>query len=210
MQEAVVVAHKRASSYKLLSEAYYLPDSKLIHSIANAAQTDRFFADLACHVQPDFDLESLKIDYTRLFVGPFKLLAPPYGSVYFEDNKLMGDSTIDVTKRYADEGLDVVIKDAPDHITMELEFMYYLVAKQIEAITDENLQMLQTCQQKQFSFLQTHLGRWLPAFTENVQKNAQTEFYRDLARLTDTFVQKDMEVCAQDIDKEVMQFSADK
>jgi TorA maturation chaperone TorD len=197
MQEAVGVAHKRANSYKLLSECYYLPDSKLIHTIADAAQTDGFFADLARHIQPDFDLESLKIDYTRLFVGPFKLLAPPYGSFYLEDKKLMGDSTIDVKKCYDDEGLNIVIKDAPDHIIMELEFLYYLVAKQIEATTDQNLQMLQTCQQKQCDFLQTHLGRWLPAFAENIKKNAQTKFYSDLAELTEQFVLNDMSLCAQ-------------
>jgi TorA maturation chaperone TorD len=210
MQEAVAIAHKRANSYKLLSECYYLPDSKLMNTIADAAQTDRFFVDIAHHVQPNFDLELLKIDYTRLFVGPFKLLAPPYGSFYLEDKKLMGDSTIDVKKCYDDEGLDIVIKDAPDHIIMELEFLYYLVAKQIEATKDGNLQMLQTCQQKQYSFLQVHLGRWLPAFAENIQKNAQTEFYGDLARLTETFVQEDLEVCAQGLDEEVMQYSTDK
>jgi TorA maturation chaperone TorD len=210
MQEDVTVAHKRANSYKLLSECYYQPDSEVMHKIADAAQTDRFFANLACHVRPDIDLESLKIDYARLFVGPFKLLAPPYGSFYLEDNKLMGDSTIDVKRWYAEEGLDIVIRDAPDHITMELEFMYFLVAKQIEAITDENLQILQSCRQKQYSFLQVHLGRWLPAFAENIKINARTEFYRDLARLTDTFVQKDIKVCARGLDKVVLQYSTDK
>jgi TorA maturation chaperone TorD len=210
MEEAVAVAHKRANSYKLLSECYYQPDSKLMQKIADAVQTDRFFADLAGHVWPDFDLESLKIDYARLFVGPFKLLAPPYGSFYLEDSRIMGDSTIHVGKCYANEDLDIVIKDAPDHIAMELEFMYYLVAKQTEAIRNANLPSIQSCQQKQFSFLQAHLGRWLPAFAKNVQKNAQTEFYRDLARLTETFVQEDVEVCAQGLDKEVMQYSTDK
>ncbi|MHC4721492.1 MAG: TorD/DmsD family molecular chaperone [Planctomycetota bacterium] len=210
MQEAIAAAHKQANSYKLLSECYYLPDSKLIHTITDAAQTDPFFAELARHISAELDLESLRIDYSRLFVGPFKLLAPPYGSFYLEDKKLMGDSTIDVKKCYDDEGLDIVIKDAPDHITMELEFMYYLVAKQIEAAKHENLQMLQIYQQKQHYFLQIHLGRWLPAFAENIKKNARTEFYGDLARLTETFVLKDMEVCARGLDKEVMQYSTDK
>ena len=41
--------------------------------------------------------------------------------------------------------------------------------------------------------LGVHLTRWLPKFAEKVQKNAQTEFYKKLARLTETFVQKDFD-----------------
>jgi TorA maturation chaperone TorD len=210
MQKTLDKVCQRADSYKFLSECYYLPDEELIQKVAEFAQTNQFFAELYNCIPLDGELESLKIDYAQLFVGPFKLLAPPYGSFYLEDNKLMGDSTIDVKRWYADEGLDIVIRDAPDHITMELEFMYFLVAKQIEAITDENLQVLQSCRQKQYSFLQVHLGRWLPAFAENIKINARTEFYRDLARLTDTFVQKDIKVCARGLDKVVLQYSTDK
>ncbi|MHC4280926.1 MAG: TorD/DmsD family molecular chaperone [Planctomycetota bacterium] len=119
----------RADSYKLLSECYYLPDNALMQKIADIAKTDKIFAELVDCIPPAVELESLIIDFTSLFVGPFKLLAPPYGSVYLEHNKFMGDSTIDVGKFYEDEDLDIVIKDAPDHIAMELEFMYYLSRK---------------------------------------------------------------------------------
>jgi TorA maturation chaperone TorD len=105
----------------------------------------------------------------------------------------MGDSTIDVRNWYGKEELDVVINDAPDHIAMELEFMYYLVAKQTQATNEENLQDIQLYQQKQKTFLCSHLTRWLPEFAKKVQKNAQAEFYKKLARLTEIFVQKDLD-----------------
>ncbi len=193
MQELLNKVCQRADSYKLLSECYYLPDEELIQKVADLAQTNQFFAELSRCVPSGLELESLKIDYTRLFVGPFKVLAPPYGSVYLEDGRIMGGSTIDVRNWYEKEGLDIVIKDAPDHIAMELEFMYYLIAKQTQATNEGNLQDIQLYQQKQKSFLCSHLARWLPGFTENVQKNAQTEFYRELARLTEIFVQKDLD-----------------
>ncbi len=87
---------QRADSYKLLSECYYLPDEELIQKVVEVAKTDQFFAELCKSVPSGVELESLKIDYTQLFVGPFKLLAPPYGSFYLEDSRIMGDSTIDV------------------------------------------------------------------------------------------------------------------
>ncbi|MHC4749327.1 MAG: TorD/DmsD family molecular chaperone [Planctomycetota bacterium] len=196
MAETLVSIFERADSYKLLSECYYLPDDKLMEKIDDAARSDRFFAKLASHIPPAIELELLKVDYAGLFVGPYKLLAPPYGSVYLEDKRIMGDSTIDVRNCYENEDLDIVIKDAPDHIAVELEFMYYLVVKQIMAIRDADSQTLLYCLQKQYSFLWTHLTRWLPEFAENVKKKAQTEFYKNLAQQTKIFVQKDLDIYA--------------
>ncbi len=192
MQDTLNEICQRAESYKFLSGCYYLPDEELIRKVADFAQTNRFFAELGNCVSSGFELESLKIDYAQLFVGPFKLLAPPYGSFYLDDGRIMGDSTIDVRDWYEKEGLDVVMKDAPDHIVMELEFMYYLIARQTQATNEGNLQEIQRYQQKQKLFLSSHLLRWLPEFTENVQKNAQTEFYKKLTQLTEMFVQKDL------------------
>ena len=187
---------QRTNSYRLLADCYYPPDDELIRKIAEAACTNPFFAELTCHVPPTVELEAMKVDHARLFVGPYRLLAPPYGSVYLEDSGVMGDSTLDVRSYYESEGLDTVIKEAPDHIAVELEFVYYLMTKQIRAIRDEDLQMLQSCQKKQYSFLQTHLGRWLPGFVERVQENAQTEFYRTLSKLTRELIERDVRDCS--------------
>ena len=182
MKRTLAQLRQRADSYKFLSECFYLPDETLIQKVVDVARTDQFFAELCSWVSSDLELESLKIDFTRLFVGPFKVLAPPYGSIYLEDGKIMGESTLDVRDWYEKEGLDISINDAPDHIAMELEFMYYLVAKQTQATDEGNLQYIQLYQQKQTLFLCSHLFRWLPQFAKNVQENAQTKFYKKLAR----------------------------
>ena len=192
MEETLTNISQRADSYKFLSECYYPLDDKLVQKIVDTAQAREFFSELACCVPPAVKLELLSVDFAELFVGPFKLLAPPYGSIYLEDSRMMGESTVDVRNCYESEGLDIVIKDAPDHIAIELEFMYCLVAKQIEATRDANLQVLQSCRLKQSSFLQAHLGRWISEFADNVKNNAKTEFYRNLGRLTEMFVQNDL------------------
>ncbi len=196
MEKTLANISQRADSYKFLSQCYYPPDDKLVQKVIDTAQDRAFFSGLACCVPPAVELKALSIDFAELFVGPYKLLAPPYGSVYFEENRIMGDSTIDVRNCYESEDLDIVIKDAPDHIAVELEFMYYLIARQIEAVRESNLHVVQSCRRKQFAFLQTHLVRWLPEFVEKVQKNARTEFYSRLAGLTEAFVQNDMKTLA--------------
>ncbi len=197
MEDTLANISQRADSYKFLSECYYPPDDELVQKIVDTAQGKEFFRGLACCVPPAVELKSLSVDFAELFVGPFKLLAPPYGSVYLEDSMMMGDSTVDVRNCYESEGLDIVIKDAPDHIAIELEFVYCLVARQIEAARDANLQVLQSCRLKQSSFLQAHLGRWISEFAENVKNNAKTEFYSRLAGLTEAFVKNDIKTLAE-------------
>lgn len=196
MEHVLADVYLRADSYKLLSDCYYLPDEELMQKIVDAGRTNAFFAELAGHVSDSGELGPLKVDYAALFVGPYKLLAAPYGSVYLEEGGVMGDSTIDARNCYESEGLDITIKDAPDHIAMELEFMYYLVVKQIDAVREGDLESAESYEQKQCSFLQTHLARWVSQFTDNVRKHAQTPFYRDLAELTERFVRKDVETCS--------------
>ena len=70
-------------------------------------------------------LENLLWDYTRLFIGPYKLPCPPWESVYTSRKKLMmQDAADDARRTYAELGL--AVDDAgvmPDHIGAELNFL---------------------------------------------------------------------------------------
>lgn len=186
---------ERAIYYKFLSECFYLPNKEHIEILSSYKDSiGSKYSEISGYLDSLQDFEPLMIDYSKLFVGPFELLAAPYGSVYLEESgKLMGNSTTNVEELYAQEGIKVEIKEVPDHIAIELEFMYFLANRKVEAITimDENLIALY--HQKQQSFLDIHLGSWIEEFTENVEKNAQTGFYRKLAQLTREFVLKDKE-----------------
>jgi len=185
---------RRADSYKLLSDCYYLPDKDLIDRLKSIDQSKgQPYADIAAGAFKVSDLEALKVDFSRLFVGPFKVLAAPYGSLYLEGaGRIMEDSTIDVRNRYQEEKLDLSLKEVPDHIAVELEFLYFLIFKENEAIKNSDDQLAETFHQKQKSFLETHLGAWILQFNDKVQENAQTEFYKDLAKVTKSFIEKDL------------------
>jgi TorA maturation chaperone TorD len=174
MKEFLSREEYRGNSYKLLSECYYPPDEKLI-KILNGLEKSRggLYSEIARNIPGMSDIESLKVDYSKLFVGPYELLAPPYGSVYLEDaRRVMGNSTMDAMNKYREEGLDSILKEAPDHIAIELEYMYFL--------------------SPQKACLDSHLGRWVSEFANNVEANGQTEFYKNLARCTRLFVLEDL------------------
>ena len=205
MKELLPHEEYRRDSYKLLSECYHLPDEKLI-KILNGLEKSRgeLYLEIVKTISGISDVESLKIDYSKLFVGPYGLLAPPYGSMYLEDTRMvMGNSTMDVRNKYEEEGLDISLKEAPDHIAIELEFMYFLIFKEIETIRNSDSGNTASYLKKQRVFLETHLGKWVSEFANNVEVNAQTEFYRNLARLTKLFVEKDLKSLS---DKLIMGF----
>ncbi len=190
----------RRDAYRLLSRFYYLPDEETVRQLSDLELVLGVVCPEAAEeiagIRRATELEELKVDYSRLFVGPFQLLAPPYGSVHLEGTRrVMGDSAIDARNRYADAGLNVSqdLKEAPDHIAIELEFMYYLIFKEIEAIEELDRSRAMDHLARQQQFLEDHLAVWLPLFAEEVEKGAVTGFYRNLAKATRTFVRKDLE-----------------
>ncbi|MBU4342445.1 MAG: molecular chaperone TorD family protein [Candidatus Omnitrophica bacterium] len=188
-EETLLHENARAEQYKFLSECYHAPDEKLIEMLCSRKDSVQ---DLLKNIPTIDDLEQLKIEYSRLFLGPFKVLVPPYGSVYLEhERRVMGESTIDVKRWYEKEKLDILIREVPDHIAIELEFMYLLVFKQIEATKDSDSVGAWNYQKKQASFLNTHLGKWAPEFSEKLEASARNGFYKNLARYTRLFVEED-------------------
>ena len=192
-----------AEIYRLLSECYHRPSRDLAGVLMRLRQClETVFPSAVEHVEAmkeDFnrgdDLDRLLVDYAGLFVGPFELLAPPYGSVYLEGKRqVLGESTLDAVAMYRQSGVDLSagFLDAPDHIAAELEFMYYLVFKTTEMISRNDPEGAAEYAKAQSGFLTGHLGSWAPAFTGLVEENARTIFYRRLAGLTRAFIDRDV------------------
>ena len=194
----------RFDTYRLLANAFYVPDKCLMDSLVTlekcmeeiCGKTLIHYKNMPVSIGPKEGMELLKVDYAKLFVGPFSLLAPPYGSVYLESERMvMGNSTADVQKWYrsADLDIDVQFKDAPDHIAAELEFMHFLIFKEMEAADQGGADCVIQYLKMQRSFLEYHLSSWISDFTDNVVNNAQTAFYQNLARATEAFVMDDLQ-----------------
>lgn len=84
-------------------------------------------------------------------------------------------------------------RERPDHIAVELEFMYALALKEAYALETGIPEHLEICQAAQSKFLQDHLGRWVGLFAQGVAHNAPDSLYVALAQFTADFVQADAE-----------------
>ncbi|EGA3541053.1 molecular chaperone [Salmonella enterica] len=109
-----------------------------------------------------------KYDFNALFVGPGKLLAAPFASVYLDDDALvMGKATLEIRDFMATLGLSVKqdsnIPD--DHISCVLELTTLLLVNSRQAS-----QYRRTLTQ----YINNYLTKWVPLYIEKIKTHAQT------------------------------------
>lgn len=154
------------------------------------------YAQIAKKEQKRYSSEQLLVDYAKLFVGPFELIAPPYGSVYLDASAtLMGDSTIAVRKMYYDCGLEVSedFNDLPDHICVELEFMNYLILKRQDAHINNDSETSTSFLNYQVEFLHRFLHRFVEGMCERIRTGCENNFYVALSACLCQFIKNDMQ-----------------
>jgi TorA maturation chaperone TorD len=204
-QDFLDLEYLRLDVYRLLADGYHRPEPSLLDGTGKlkscmeriCSEAGQYISSMKSDIAGMTGVGTLEVDYARLFVGPFNLLAPPYGSVYLEgERQVMGASTADVQMRYRAGGLDIDtgFKDAPDHVAAELEFMHFLIFKAMEAAGQGDAHQVVASLANQQSFLEIHLGAWIHDFADKVVKNAATSFYRNLARATETFIKDDYQI----------------
>lgn len=193
-------ATAREDLCRFLSACYYEPapefaEEKLFDSMRVAAS--RLHPDLAEHARrlgeafAAHDLQTLLVDYTRLFLGPVQALARPYGSVWLSQQpNPTPDSATDLLDLYREGGfeIDEAFQELPDHVAVELEFLYLLNFTQNQARAAGRMDEVATSALLLRRLLGEHLGAWISPFAAAVKAGAETAFYRELAEFTEHFV----------------------
>lgn len=187
---------------RFLSACYHEPaaefrEEKLFDSIAVATrQAYPELAGLADRLKESFASESLQallVDYTRLFLGPMKALASPYSASWLP-TPAVNDEVLPsaVLAFYGEAGFDVdgELAELPDHVAIELEFLYVLSFNIRQANLVGNVQDAEATAALRARFLKEHLRAWIGPFTKAVKENADTDFYRALADLTEAILLK--------------------
>lgn len=193
-------ATAREDMCRFLSACFYEPaeefaEEDLFGSIVTAA--GRIRPELAVRaraLQEAFsktDLQTLLIDYSRLFLGPMQALARPYGSSWMP-SPVSSDTppSAAVLELYRAGGLDLDegFADLPDHVAVELEFLYLLTFRRNDAQNTGETEALDALENLERKFLREHLGAWIQPFASAIKSGAHTSFYRELAELAEQFV----------------------
>lgn len=181
--------HTLADIYTLLAMTASYPDT--IH------QTKDFFngflalldvlgwSEERAHIQEwynqsDHPLESLQLEYTRLFINAVPhVIAPPYASVYLDgDSSIQGKSTEKTYDYYRQCGFELSNKtEPPDHIQNELYFLAELVRE--------------GRYHEEETFLKNYFRPWFTLFADRVLQETGHPFYRVSMQLIDFFTKEE-------------------
>lgn len=191
----------KENCFRLLAACFYEPEkdlfeeAKLFDNLKEYLQqicpeAAGFVGEMGNSIQKYSD-EELRIEYARLFMGPFELIAPPYGSVYLDEGgRVMGDSTMEIIDIYQKEDLarSDDFKDLPDHIVVELEFISYLIYKEREAMEKSDPNTAKEYADKQEDFLSNFIRPWVPQFCKKIKEGTGNRFYTALADCLSVFL----------------------
>ena len=118
--------------------------------------------------------ESIDDAYQRLFIGPYALPAPPWGSVYLDkESVVFGDSTLALRQWMRENhiGPQLTQAEPEDHIGLMLMMCAWLA---------ENSPSLLN------SFLTVHLLPWAGRYLELLRQKADHPFYVGVAILAES------------------------
>ncbi len=193
-------AGAREDLCRYLAACFYEPgpefsEERLFDSmLAAASAIDPDLAESARRLSDAFvaqDLQALLVDYTRLFIGPSQPVAMPYASFWLTgDPSMRHEATMAVLDFYEQGGFEVSeeLHELPDHVAVELEFLYALIFAQNRAQLGGDAEDVATAKALHRRFAVEHLGAWIGPFAAAVSSGAETAFYGELATLTERFV----------------------
>lgn len=193
---------ERKRLYAFLARLFSYPDEELAATLAGgeAVAIIKILPAMSAPSTTGSPIE-LEVAYTALFINRLGgALAPPYGSVYLEgDQHLMGQTTQQVAEAYRATGLALEGSgEPPDFLPTELEFLYYLVELEEQALGRRDLTASRAALKRQASFFLTLFHPWVPAFCDRLEADEQTDpLYRWAAGLLREFCRREEEWLAK-------------
>jgi putative dimethyl sulfoxide reductase chaperone len=187
----------RAALYGLLSRLYTYPlDTDVLGQVlALRVEGEEYIPQtldamklaLGGRANAEALVEELNLEATRLFEGPGRPAAPPFGSYYLNEGRLMGPEAIAVRGAYlAERLLPQESRVPPDHLLLELGFMAALARLAQDKNAEEPLLASRR-------FLAEHILTWLPYWRHDVEVAEPHPFYTRLGDFTIAVLERDLE-----------------
>ena len=191
---------QRSQAYCFFSHALLYPQENWITDIClledilrelnvlNNSESENYLTDLT--------LESLQRHYRDIFGLTGSLVYETELGLPHEFRQ--SQELADIAGFYQAFGFRIgaAVRERPDHLATELEFMYVLTLKEAYAIENELIDQVEICVDAQRKFLKDHLARWVSQFcssmerstTERLGKAGLDSPYMRIAQLLEHFI----------------------
>lgn len=201
------LAHLRQGCYRLFGAAFLYPDEERLRNLLAAALELRELQASAPFLEPwqrmlaalqksaNGKTARVEGEYVRLFL--VRPVAPPFESFYVDpERQAAGWIAARLSQEYSNWGLvsSPSLREPPDHVAVELEFMAFLCGLEAQAWKDESSAEGFGTVRSQRDFLEKHLERWFPAFAQEVAVPDTVGLYAVIAETADAFIRHDRDV----------------
>ncbi|MFQ5933120.1 MAG: molecular chaperone [Dehalococcoidia bacterium] len=195
----------RSALYDLLSLAFAYPEKGTATHLKKRTE-DLQAADLKLgrreigtrltelsRLTQSLDDEALLAQYVDTFGHSVSSHCPPYEGEYGQAHIFQKAQTLaDLNSFYQAFGmkLNPELKDRPDHLSVEMEFMGLLALKEAYArARNHGRSKVSICRRAQRRFLDQHLSTWVKGFARRLnRKAAPGGIYLSLSALLDVFI----------------------
>jgi putative dimethyl sulfoxide reductase chaperone len=178
----------RSTLYALFAKALSHPSDEILDGFASGTFADTVAQllksagvtnkthPIAAKTGPNFSTSDIRTAYTSAFEAGLPKVSLREINYVREGEKILFE---DLFRFYDHFGLDTssgALREWPDHIAVELEFMHYLTW--LEASTINNRQPLRLAQQ---DFLARHLGHWVEELGNRLEQKKIAAPYPEIA-----------------------------
>ncbi|MDR4508625.1 MAG: molecular chaperone TorD family protein [Candidatus Brocadiaceae bacterium] len=141
------------------------------------------------------DVDALQSIYNRIVGHTMSKDCPFYEGQYTPAHvHQQVQELADIQAFYRAFGLDISDeeKERSDHISVELEFMQFLLYKQAYAMENHGKEEAKVCLDSLKKFLKEHPGKWIPLLAILLGRKAGRGFYFAVSELTKVFMKLEL------------------
>jgi len=191
---------RRAQMYRFLAEAFLYPTENWLEDLPVLAPILEEVG--LSNLRPSsfaIQLSDLQAEHLRTFGLTGSLCYET--EIGMPNEYRQSQEMADIAGFYRAFGFQVGgrLRERPDHLATELEFLYVLSLKEAYAVEKGIREHAEVCAQARHSFLRDHLGRWIGLFAEGLVRVSARDSGEDgtdnpylwLACLAAAFVQAD-------------------
>lgn len=181
---------ERSLLYCELARWFSFPQEDLYLSLKEGGGLVEAFPILSPDPLPT--LEEIQEAYTSLFdVG----IGGPPCSLYEGSYVGWGRTQLfeELLRFYEFFGLELspTVRELPDHLTVELEFMHYLTFQEAQAEDPSSYRLAQR------DFLRRHLAHWVPPMVERLVQKADSGLFANLGEILRSFIGTEVSMLGQ-------------
>ncbi len=182
---------RRAQVYAFFSHTFLYPSDNWTADLPQAKKTlDALYCTPDSTALQRLELTELQASYRRTFGAGGSLC---YETEYGLPNEYRQSQELaDIAGFYRAFGFVTggPARERPDHLAVELEFMYVMALKEAYAAQNTMAEQREICRVGQQKFLVDHLGKWIQHFARSIEAQGHPP-YVQIACLTAAFVQAD-------------------